>query len=89
MLRPATPLSVVLFAAFALMLLSVLSTPVIEGIPLGEFRDATFGVFGYCKGGDGCSSISIGYDIGVYLTLCFRTWRPRCVVSMAPADIKV
>lgn len=64
LLRPATPLSVVLFAAFALMLLAVLSTPVIEAIPLAEFQDAKFGVFGYCKGSDGCTSIGIGYDIG-------------------------
>ncbi|KAH7304896.1 SUR7/PalI family-domain-containing protein [Stachybotrys elegans] len=62
MLRPATPLSVLLFAAFALLLLSVLSVPVIQGIPLGEFQDATFGVFGFCRG-NRCSSISVGYDI--------------------------
>jgi hypothetical protein len=64
MLRPATPLSVLLFAAFALLLLSVLSVPVIQGIPLGEFQDATFGVFGFCRG-NRCSSISVGYDIGM------------------------
>jgi hypothetical protein len=60
-LRPATPLSVVLFAAFALLLVSVLSTPIINGIPLGKFKDFSFGVFGYCEL-DKCSSISIGYD---------------------------
>jgi hypothetical protein len=65
LLRPATPLAVVLFAAFALMLLAVLSTPVIEAIPLGQFEDVTFGVFGYCKSGDGCTPIGIGYDIGM------------------------
>lgn len=65
LLRPATPLAVVLFAAFALVLLAVLSTPVIEAIPLGQWEDVTFGVFGYCKNGDGCTSIGIGYDIGM------------------------
>jgi hypothetical protein len=69
LLRPATPLSVVLLAAFALMLLAVLSAPVIESIPLAEHEGVTYGVFGYCKGGDGCTSIGIGYDIGT--SLCF------------------
>ena len=48
MIRPATPLTVLLFAAFALLLLSVLSTPIIKGIPLGTVDDVQFGVFGYC-----------------------------------------
>lgn len=62
-LRPATPLSVVLFVAFALMLLSVLSVPVLKAIPLAQFGDVSFGVFGNCKG-DTCTSIGIGYDLG-------------------------
>jgi hypothetical protein len=61
MLRPATPLSVLLFAAFALLLLAVLSTPIIKAVPLGSFQGVDFGVFGYCNG-DACSSIEIGYD---------------------------
>ena len=61
MLRPATPLAVALFAAFGLLLMSVLSTPVIKAIPLGSFDGVTFGVFGFCKGDD-CSPIEIGYD---------------------------
>lgn len=65
MLRPATPLTILLVIAFALLLLSVLSTPIITGVPLGSFQDATFGVFGYCKS-DGCSSISIGYKTGSF-----------------------
>ena len=36
MLRPATPLAILLGAAFALLLLSVLSTPIIKAIPLGQ-----------------------------------------------------
>lgn len=61
MLRPATPLSVLLFVAFGLLLISVLSTPIIQAIPLGHFNSFNFGVFGYCKGDD-CSKIEIGYD---------------------------
>lgn len=66
MLRPATPLTVLLFAAFALLLLAVLSTPVIEGVPLGIYDGAKFGVFGYCKDGR-CSPIEVGYDASEYI----------------------
>ncbi|KAH8884320.1 pali-domain-containing protein [Thozetella sp. PMI_491] len=62
MLRPATPLSIVLFVAFALLVLSVISTPIIKSIPLGTFQGVSFGVFGYCKADGSCSSIEIGYD---------------------------
>lgn len=64
-LRPATPLSVVLFVAFALLLISVLSTPIIQAVPLGRFKDFSFGVFGHCEG-NSCSGISIGYDPSAY-----------------------
>lgn len=66
MLRPATPLTIILFAAFALLLLSVLSTPIIKAIPLGTYEDASYGVFGYCEGGK-CSPIEIGYDTRTFL----------------------
>ncbi|KAL7918872.1 SUR7/PalI family domain-containing protein [Trichoderma austrokoningii] len=62
MLRPATPLSVLLGIAFALLLLSVISAPIISAIPLGSFDNVQFGVFGFCKP-SGCSSAGIGYDI--------------------------
>ncbi|KAM0322727.1 hypothetical protein ACHAQA_009318 [Verticillium albo-atrum] len=62
MLRPATPLSVLLFAAFALLLLSVLSVPIITAIPLGSFAGVDYGVLGFCNRGD-CSAIQIGYDL--------------------------
>ncbi|KAH6705506.1 hypothetical protein VD0002_g6677 [Verticillium dahliae] len=62
MLRPATPLSVLLFAAFALLLLSVLSAPIITAIPLGSFAGVDYGVLGYCNRG-ACSSIQVGYDL--------------------------
>lgn len=61
MLRPATPLSILLLLAFGLLLISVLSTPIIQQIPLGSFGGVSFGVFGWCKGGT-CSPIEIGYD---------------------------
>jgi hypothetical protein len=61
MLRPATPLAILLFAAFAMLLLSVLSTPIIKAIPLGTFEGVSFGVFGFCNG-DQCSPVEIGYD---------------------------
>ncbi|KAH8661867.1 SUR7/PalI family-domain-containing protein [Xylariales sp. PMI_506] len=61
MLRPATPLAIALFLAFGLLLLSVLSTPIIQVIPLGSLDGVDMGVFGYCKN-NACSSIEIGYD---------------------------
>ncbi|KAI1079671.1 pali-domain-containing protein [Whalleya microplaca] len=61
MLRPATPLTVLLFAAFAMLLLAVLSTPIIKAIPLGTYKGVSYGVFGYCNG-DVCSPVEIGYD---------------------------
>jgi hypothetical protein len=62
MLRPATPLSIMLFAAFGLLLLSVLSTPIIRVIPLGSWEGVDFGVFGSCDK-NGCTPIEIGYDV--------------------------
>lgn len=63
MLRPATPLSVLLFAAFVLLLISVLSTPIIKAIPLATFDGVDFGVFGFCQGSK-CSNVEIGYNPG-------------------------
>ncbi|ELR03242.1 hypothetical protein GMDG_01225 [Pseudogymnoascus destructans 20631-21] len=37
MLRPATPLTILLFAAFVLLLISVISVPLVKPIVLGEF----------------------------------------------------
>ncbi|KAF4626691.1 hypothetical protein G7Y89_g11466 [Cudoniella acicularis] len=61
MLRPATPLTILLLAAFALLLISVLSTPIIKQIPLASFSGVDFGVFGFCKGST-CSGVEIGYN---------------------------
>ncbi|KAG5926059.1 hypothetical protein E4U42_003693 [Claviceps africana] len=63
MLRPATPLSVLLFAAFVLLLLSVVSIPVTKFISLGENKNVKYGVFGYCDG-DKCSKMGLGYPSG-------------------------
>ncbi|CAL8576323.1 hypothetical protein XPA_002210 [Xanthoria parietina] len=63
MLRPATPLTVLLFIAFVLLLLSVLSTPIIKSIPLASHKGVDYGVFGYCRSGQGgqCEGIKVGY----------------------------
>ncbi|OQD83246.1 hypothetical protein PENANT_c017G09743 [Penicillium antarcticum] len=60
LLKPATPLTILLLIAFALLLLSCLSTPIIKGIPLATFKDVDYGVFGYCKG-NACTNIHVGY----------------------------
>lgn len=63
LLRPATPLTILFFAAFVLLLLSTISTPIVKSIPLASFDGYDFGVFGYC-GPDSCSSEKIGYSTG-------------------------
>ncbi|CAK7233283.1 regulator of ime2 [Sporothrix curviconia] len=68
MIRPATPLTVMLFAAFVLLLLSVLSTPLIKGIPLGSFEGYSFGVFGFCRPDGNCSGFELGYDTSSLFT---------------------
>ncbi|KAA8645850.1 hypothetical protein EYZ11_006573 [Aspergillus tanneri] len=60
LLKPATPLTVLLLVAFVLLLLSVISTPIVKGIPLASFETVDYGVFGYCKG-DKCTNIHVGY----------------------------
>jgi hypothetical protein len=63
MLRPATPLTVLLFISFVFLLLSVLSTPVIHAIPIATYQGVNFGVFGYCTP-SACSGIRVGYTTG-------------------------
>jgi hypothetical protein len=63
MLRPATPLTVLLLAAFVLLLISVISTPIVKSIPLATYDGVDYGVFGYCTK-EGCSKIEIGYNFG-------------------------
>lgn len=60
MLRPATPLTALLLVSFVLLLLSVISTPIVKGIPLATNDGVDFGVFGYCQGLN-CSPIRVGY----------------------------
>ncbi|RDA83670.1 hypothetical protein CP532_0048 [Ophiocordyceps camponoti-leonardi (nom. inval.)] len=66
MIRPATALSVLLSVAFALLLISTLSVPLIKQIPLASFNGVNFGVFGFCKG-DNCSPLSLGLDTAALL----------------------
>lgn len=73
MLRPATPLTILFGIAFALLLLSTLSTPIIKSIPLATFRGVKFGTLGYCDG-DKCKGPMIGYDTG---TQCNATLQSR------------
>lgn len=67
MLRPATPLTILLFIAFILLLISVISTPIVKGIPLATYEGVDFGVFGFCRAGK-CSGIKVGYNTGMLLT---------------------
>ena len=66
MLRPATPLAIIFFLAFVLLLLSTISTPIIKAIPLGSFQGYDFGVFGWCNG-NRCEGPRIGYNTGKLL----------------------
>ncbi|KAF4553208.1 pH-response regulator protein palI/prr-5-like protein [Elsinoe fawcettii] len=61
MLRPATPLSILFFIAFVLLLLSTLSTPIIRAIPLGSYQGVDYGVFGACQENT-CTGIEVGYN---------------------------
>ncbi|TKA70081.1 hypothetical protein B0A49_06507, partial [Cryomyces minteri] len=61
MLRPATPLAILFFIAFVLLLLATLSTPIIKAIPLATYQGVDFGVFGYCQGNK-CSGFRVGYS---------------------------
>ncbi|KAL2867001.1 putative pH signal transduction protein PalI [Aspergillus lucknowensis] len=60
LLKPATPLTLLLLVAFVLLLLSVLSTPIVKNIPLATFDNVEYGVLGYCKAGK-CTAIHVGY----------------------------
>ena len=69
MIRAATPLSILLLIAFVLELLAVLSTPIIQAIPLASYQSTTYGVFGYCQAGS-CTSINVGYPNGMLPATC-------------------
>ncbi|KAK9470392.1 SUR7/PalI family-domain-containing protein [Dipodascopsis tothii] len=58
--RASTPLSILLFIALGLQVVSVLSVPVIKGIQLSNYNHVRFGVFGYCTHNT-CSGVRIGY----------------------------
>ena len=65
MLRPATPLTILYFIAFVLLVLATISTPIVKGIHLASFNHVDFGVFGYCTPSK-CSNIDIGYSVGTF-----------------------
>lgn len=67
MLRPATPLSILFFVAFCLLLLSTISTPIVPAIPIATYRNINFGVLGYCPDGESCKGPMIGYNTGTPL----------------------
>ena len=88
MLRPATPLSILLFVAFVLLLLSVISTPVVKSIPLATFDGVDYGVFGFCSGSK-CSGIKIGYSTGELLVEPRITWKKLAGLEMLPHPVPV
>ena len=65
MLRPATPLTILFFVAFVLLVLATISTPIVQGIHIASFNGVNFGVFGYCTPTT-CTKIGIGYTLGTY-----------------------
>lgn len=69
LLKPATPLTILLLIAFALLLISVISTPIVKSIALARHDNIDYGVFGYCKG-DVCTSIHVGYADGLSPSSC-------------------
>jgi hypothetical protein len=66
-----------LFIAFGLLLMSVLSVPVITAVPLSIFKGVSLGVFGFCRADGTCSSIEIGYDTG-------EPWKIRVSIVSCP-----
>ena len=56
-------MAILLFIAFVLLLISVISTPIVKAIPLATFNGVDYGVFGYCKGKT-CTGPKIGYGTG-------------------------
>lgn len=81
--RPATAISVLLLAAFVLLLLSVLSAPIVESITIAEYKGVKFGVFGYCTDAKGCGSVGIGYNMGTWRA---GTLRPGRTVLLEPCQ---
>ena len=82
MLRPSTPLTVVFLIAFALLLVSSLSTPIIKGISLADFDGSHFGVWGFCRDNDECSRIEVGYTVEEIAP--FRVLHPHSTSNRGP-----
>ena len=69
--RAATPATAFLLAAVVLLILSCISVPITKTIALGSHNGVTFGVFGYCVSGVGCSPAQLGYNPGIRLSMSF------------------
>ena len=80
MLRPATPLTVLFFVAFVLLLLATISTPIVKAIPLAEVRGVKFGVFGYCTTTK-CTPVEVGYSVGMKKPFPDRIPQPNATSS--------
>ncbi|TGZ80558.1 pali-domain-containing protein [Ascodesmis nigricans] len=73
--RPATAISILLLAAFVLLLLSVLSAPIVESITIASYKGVKFGVFGYCSDSKGCGSVGIGYNMDNAMDNAQNDWK--------------
>ncbi|KAI9651988.1 MAG: regulator of ime2 [Alyxoria varia] len=67
MLRPATPLTILFLLAFAFLVISTISTPLVKSIPLATYDGVDFGVLGWCNSKDDrCSEPHIQYNTNVF-----------------------
>lgn len=83
--------SFLLFAAFALLLVATISSPVFRQISFLDVyqngQRTSFGVFGYCVGGN-CSPRSLGYDIpGITQNLGGQNWTNDALIRLTRALI--
>lgn len=82
--------SFLIFAAFALLLVSTISAPIFRPISLLDVYEnnqrTTFGVFGYCLGGGSCSSRSLGYNLpGVIANVAGTNYSNQNIVRLTRA----
>lgn len=89
MLRPATPLSILFFVAFVLLLLSTLSAPIIRSIPIASYRGISFGVLGYCENNKPCEGPMIGYNTGMPFPQIATTPCPQTHTSFSTSSIQI
>lgn len=82
--------SFLIFAAFALLLVSTISAPVFRPISLLDVYSggerSTFGVFGYCLGGGACSNRGLGYNLpGVISNIAGTSYSNQNIVRLTRA----